>query len=226
MSLPLTSSPAAVLFDLDGTLLDTAPDFFAVLQQMGGTTGRPAPAYDRVHATVSNGARALVRMAYGIEDSHPDFESLLENLLTRYLAQIAVTASQLYPGMETLLRTLEARSIPWGVVTNKASRYSIPLLDKLGLEERCGVLVCPDHVTHTKPHPEPLFLACQQLGVAPEQSVYVGDHPRDIEAGRAAGMTTIAVSYGYLPDTPDIREWGADLIADSADALLKLLPRA
>jgi len=204
---------AAVLFDLDGTLVHTAPDFSDVLQQLCLQAGIAAPSEQAVHATVSSGARALVKLAFDREPGDPDFEPLLTELLERYFDRIQQTQSALYPNMAALLATLAGRDIPWGVVTNKPVRFSEPLMRSLGLHEQCAVLICPDHVSRSKPDPEPLLLACKQLGVSPKQCIYVGDHPRDIDAGRAAGMHTVAAGWGYLPPEPPIEQWQADFIA-------------
>lgn len=214
-----------MLFDLDGTLLDTAADFADVVQQMTEQAARPAIAFAAIHQTVSNGARALVELAFGIQPGHPDFEERLNALLALYAQRIVATKATLYPGMDALLQHLENSGIPWGIVTNKPERFCRPLLENLGLLARCATLICPDHVTHSKPHPEPLLLACTHLGIEPQQAIYVGDHPRDIDAGRAAGMFTIAVRYGYLPDTPPVEQWQADLIVDSVENIRQRLPR-
>jgi phosphoglycolate phosphatase len=210
----MTGNPvASVLFDLDGTLVDTAPDFTAVLHQLCAKQGVVPPSDDAILATVSSGARALVELAFGLGPDAQGFDTLFQSLLNDYMTQLQTTKSLLFADMDGLLTELERNGIPWGVVTNKPERFSIPLLQKLQLEHRCSVLICPDHVSQTKPHPEPLLLACDRLGCAPADSVYVGDHPRDIEAGNAAGMRTIAASYGYLPPHPDIGDWGADHIS-------------
>ena len=214
-----------MLFDLDGTLLDTAADFADVVLQMTEEAGRPAIAFTSIHKTVSNGARALVELAFEIQQDHADFEEKFNTLLTLYSQRILATKATLYPGMDALLQELENRGIPWGIVTNKPERFSRPLLRSLGLIERCSTLICPDHVTHSKPHPEPMFLACKELGIEPDSAIYVGDHPRDIDAGRAAGMFTIAVRYGYLPDTPPVEQWQADLVVDSVDQIRQRLPQ-
>jgi len=214
-----------MLFDLDGTLLDTAADFADVVQQMTEQAALPAIEFTAIHQTVSNGARALVELAFGIDQGHPDFEERLSTLLSLYAERIVATKATLYPGMDALLRHLENSGIPWGIVTNKPERFSRPLLEGLGLLARCATLICPDHVTQSKPHPEPLLLACKQLGIDPLHAAYVGDHPRDIDAGRAAGMFTIAVRYGYLPLTPPVEQWQADLIVDSVDQIAQRLPQ-
>ncbi len=212
-----------VLFDLDGTLVDTAADFAAVLDIMTDAAVRPQVAIEAVHRTVSSGARALVELAFEIDNAHPDFKALFENLLALYGEQIENTRSSLYPGIAELLSLLEKHGIKWGVVTNKPERFSIPLLRKLGLLERCQTLICPDHVTYPKPHPEPLLLACTQLSCLPETGIYVGDHPRDITAGQEAGMFTIAAAYGYLPVTPPVASWGADIVVTAAEQITQLL---
>lgn len=212
-----------VLFDLDGTLLDTAADFSLVLETMIAERGLPALSREAVHQNVSNGARALVELAFDVDREHADFPELLQTLLSLYGERVAQTQAALYPGMAQLLELLESRDIPWGIVTNKPEKYCIPLLRGLGLLERCATLICPDHVTYSKPHPEPLLLACRQAGCEPQASIYVGDHPRDITAGNEAGMYTIAAAYGYLPADPPIVSWGADLIVDDVQTITRLL---
>jgi N-acetyl-D-muramate 6-phosphate phosphatase len=213
----------AVLFDLDGTLLDTAPDFRAVLHDLCEAHGIDPPSDLAIHATVSSGARALTALAFNLSPTDSRIDELNEELLARYARQIMSSRATIYPGMEALLDKLEGSKTPWGVVTNKPERFSIPLLKAIGLDSRCSALVCPDHVTHRKPHPEPLLLACRVLDQDPSYSVYVGDHPRDIESGNSAGMLTIAAAYGYLPDSPPITEWGADLIAITVNEIDKFL---
>lgn len=213
----------AVLFDLDGTLVDTAPDFLAVLNRMCKSFDVAPPSPSAVHSTVSSGARALVTLAFNINAGHERFDSLLQTLLENYGEQLQTTQSRLYPGMDKLLALLEQKSIPWGVVTNKPERFAAPLMLSLGLLDRCATLICPDHVEHTKPHPEPLLLACTRTASNPAHSVYIGDHPRDIDAGNAAGMTTVAAAFGYLPETPNINAWGADIITDSAEDIINFL---
>jgi phosphoglycolate phosphatase len=213
MSEPVDTRVAAVLFDLDGTLIDTAPDFIAVLHQLCADQGIAPPGDTAILATVSSGARALVELAFQLAPGARGFDTLHQALLNAYMTQLNESRSVLFPDMDGLLAILEHRRVPWGVVTNKPERFSIPLLDKLGLSTRCSVLICPDHVTQTKPHPEPLLLACNRLGCQPRQAVYVGDHQRDIQAGNAAGMLTIAAAYGYLPPDPPVGDWGASYIS-------------
>lgn len=225
MSKPFPASIKAMLFDLDGTLLDTAADFSAVIDEMTRAAGAKAVPSSAIHQTVSNGARALVELAFGLTAKDPLFQTQLDTLLRLYSQRIENTQATLYPGMDTLLKQMEASGIKWGIVTNKPVLYTRPLLARLKLLERCASLICPDDVKHTKPHPEPLLLACTQLGLACENVVYVGDHPRDIDAGNAAGMYTIAVTYGYLPAAPHVDTWGADLIVDRVDQIQQCLPQ-
>lgn len=217
-----TNQPSTVLFDLDGTLIDTAPDFIRCLNELRQQHGLPALPADHIRRSVSNGARAMVRVGFGLEPDHPDYLTRHTAFLDLYEAGVAVE-TRLFEGMDILLQSLEQRGIPWGIVTNKPVRFAEPLVQALGLAERCASLVCPDHVTDRKPHPEALFLACKQIDANPELAVYVGDHERDIQAGRNARMKTIAVRYGYIeqPETVDL--WQADIIADTVNDLAKLL---
>lgn len=219
------SQVSAVLFDLDGTLVDTAPDFTAVLHQLCADQGVNPPSDIAILATVSSGARALVELTFQLAPGARGFDTLHQSLLNAYMEQLQHTRSALYPDMEELLTALERKGIRWGVVTNKPERFSLPLLQKLALEQRCSVLICPDHVSQTKPHPEPLLLACNRLACQPRQAIYIGDHPRDIEAGNAADMLTIAAAYGYLPPAPPIGDWGADHISPSVADIQQYLSR-
>ena len=214
--------PQAVFFDLDGTLVDTAPDFHTVLNAMLAEAGRPPLPYATVRAQVSNGARAVVRCGFGGEPGEADFDARLEQFLDRYVQHLTV-GSTLFDGMEAVLAALEARSVPWGIVTNKPARFTEPLLAGLGLSTRVGPVICPDHVRERKPHPEGLLKAADMLGVAPAACIYVGDHDRDIAAGRRAGMRTIGVLFGYIEEGDDPRRWGADHYAETPAALLPLL---
>ncbi|MDP4549181.1 MAG: HAD family hydrolase [Marinobacter sp.] len=214
--------PSAVLFDLDGTLIDTAPDFIRCLNQLRLQHDlEPLPA-EYIRRSVSNGARAMVRLGFNLEPEHDGYLDKHTAFLDLYEAGVAVETT-LFDGMNELLLELEAKGIPWGIVTNKPVRFAAPLIEALGLQERCATLICPDHVSERKPHPEPMFLACKEINAAPEQAIYVGDHVRDIEAGRNAGMYTIAVRYGYIEEPETVDLWQADAIADTVSDLAKLL---
>jgi phosphoglycolate phosphatase len=214
----------AVLFDLDGTLIDTAPDFIAVLNRQRLAHGRePLPA-ELIRTMVSQGAKAVVALGFGdlFDTDSEEFEGLRQEFLRTYLTHIA-DESRLFPGMDDLLTALEARSIPWGIVTNKHSMFTLPLLQALRLQQRCKVAICPDMVNHSKPHPEPMLKAASSLKVKPEACVYIGDHRRDIEAGHNAGMYTVAVSYGYILQGESASDWNADCTVDSVDELSRIL---
>jgi phosphoglycolate phosphatase len=212
--------PQAVLFDLDGTLVDTAPDFVRVLNNMRDKYGRPALASEKIRPAVSAGARTMVKVGFPeYELESPEFAQLRQEFLDAYGADIC-QESQLFTGLDALLERLEARGIPWGIVTNKPRIYSEALLLALNLAQRCAVLVCPDDVSQTKPHPEPMYLACKQLNVDPIQTVYIGDHLRDIQAGNNAQMTTIAVGFGYIVEGEDINDWQANLCVQTVDDLI------
>lgn len=214
--------PSVVLFDLDGTLIDTAPDFIRCLNQLREQHGLAPLPPEQIRRSVSNGARAMIRVGFGLEPEHPQYTEKHTAFLDLYEAGVAVETT-LFEGMDELLRSLEERDIPWGIVTNKPVRFAAPLVEALGLARRCAAVVCPDHVAQRKPHPEALFLACTQVGAQPETAIYVGDHERDIEAGRNAGMRTIAVRYGYIEEPEMVDLWQADLIADTVSDLAKLL---
>ncbi|PWU30006.1 phosphoglycolate phosphatase [Pseudomonas sp. RW407] len=215
----------AVLFDMDGTLLDTAPDFIAVCQAMLAAHGRAPIDEQRIADVVSGGARAMVAATFDMDPEAPGFETLRQEFLDRYQDHCAVY-SRLYDGMPELLESIERANLIWGVVTNKPVRFAEPIMQQLGLAERSAVLVCPDHVTNSKPDPEPLLLACSQLGIDPAQVLFIGDDLRDIESGRAAGTKTAAVRYGYIHPEDNPAHWGADVIVDHPRDLLAVLDRA
>ena len=223
MTEKLETSIDCVLFDLDGTLIDTAPDFTLVVNKLLAEHDREALSHEVIHLNVSNGARALVTNAFDIDEGHEDFAALLQRLLELYYEQLNSTRATLYPGLDSLLLQLEAQNIPWGIVTNKPEKYSLRLLEQLQLDTRCSVLVCPDHVTDTKPHPEPIFLALAKLGRGPERTVYLGDHIRDIQAAKNADVIAIAAAYGYLAADTKVEEWYADFILRSPEQTTSLL---
>ncbi|GAB3474086.1 N-acetylmuramic acid 6-phosphate phosphatase MupP [Azotobacter salinestris] len=215
----------AVLFDMDGTLLDTAPDFIAIIQAMRTDRGLP-PADERaIRHVVSGGARAMIMAAFAVEPSAAEFEALRLEFLERYQEHCAVLTRP-YAGMEELLADIERARLLWGVVTNKPLRFAEPIMQRLGLAERSAVLICPDHVKNSKPDPEPMILACSRLGLAPASVLFVGDDLRDIESGRAAGTRTAAVRYGYIHPDDNPGHWGADVVVDHPLDLRTVLDRA
>lgn len=218
----------AVLFDLDGTLIDTAPDFIRIIGLMCQQAQIQVPADELIRAQVSEGARAMVQLIYpDLEINSPELLAIRQQFLDIYQQNIAVDTC-LFPQMNHLLDSLDTLGLPWGIVTNKPRGLSELLLAALNLSTRCQVLVCPEDVTHSKPHPEPMYLAAQQLGIAPEHIIYVGDHPRDIDAGRAAGMPTVLAAYGYLPPAyrDDLEAWQADHIVYTVEQLIELIHHA
>jgi phosphoglycolate phosphatase len=211
----------AVLFDLDGTLIDTAPDMVAVLLAMLEHEGRESIPYNVVRSHVSNGSAGLVRLGFP-DVSEEIHEQLRLQYLERYEQSVCVD-STIFTGLEPILDLFDKHGLPWGVVTNKPARMTAPLLAALGLSDRVACQISGDTIPERKPHPAPLLLACTQTGVAPGRSVYVGDASRDIEAGRAAGMFTIAAAYGYVTDDDSPAAWNADVIAVNVDELTTLL---
>lgn len=220
----------AVLFDLDGTLIDTAADFTRIIGRMSETNGWQSPSANDIREQVSAGAGAMVSLMLTHNNQPLDEEQVQQyrqQFLDTYEADICVD-SRVFPELEPLLDFYDKNNIPWGIVTNKPRYLTTKLLECLGLDERCSVLVCPDDVSNTKPDPEPMYLALEKLelprGVA-NSVIYVGDHLRDIQAGCAAGMTNILASYGYIPaeDKKELHTWGADYIAESPKKLAKLL---
>ena len=201
----------AILFDLDGTLVDTAPDMVAVLLGMQKDHDLPLLPYDLVRSHVSNGAVGLLRLAFPEADDML-MNQLREEYLNRYENAVCVD-SRLFPGLSDLLDELDLLGRPWGVVTNKPMRMTDPLLAALGISTRAACSISGDTLPQRKPDPAPLLHASQLIGIATQKMVYVGDSVRDIEAGRAAGMFTIAASYGYIPAEDDPETWEADLIA-------------
>ena len=210
----------AVLFDLDGTLVDTAPDMVAVLDDLQKMEGQVPLPFATARAQVSNGAAGLIHLAFPDADE-ANHERLRLQYLENYQEAVCVH-SALFPGLAELLDILDAEQYPWGVVTNKPARMTDPLLAGLGLGLRAACAISGDTLEQRKPHPAPLLLGSEQTGVAPERTVYVGDAARDIEAGRAAGMITIAVEYGYISDD-DPQSWNADHIAADTAELTKML---
>lgn len=215
----------AVLFDMDGTLLDTAPDFVAVCQAMRAARELPPLNEQVIRDVVSGGARAMVSATFGLDVGADGFEALRLEFLERYQQHCAVL-SRPFDGMPELLADIEASRLVWGVATNKPLRFAAPIMQQLGLAERSAVLLCPDHVERSKPAPDMLLLACKQMGIAPADVLFVGDDARDIESGRAAGCKTAAVTYGYIHPEDNPRHWGADVVVDHPLELRGVLDRA
>ncbi|WP_035931195.1 phosphoglycolate phosphatase [Caballeronia glathei] len=212
----------AVLFDLDGTIADTAPDLVAAVNKMRHDRGLEMRPLERLRPFASAGARGLLGGAFEIGPEHHDFASMREEFLANYEADLCIETT-LFPGIDALLDQLDARGVRWGIVTNKVTRLAEPLVALLGLDARAGCLVCGDTTPHSKPHPAPLLHAADLLDVAPERIVYVGDDLRDVQAGFAAGMITVAAAYGYCGDDIPPRRWHANHVVDSPVELMHLL---
>ncbi len=214
--------PAAIFFDLDGTLADTAADLAAPVNRMRVERGlEPLPLED-LRPFASMGARGLIGRGLGVEREHPDFEALKDDFLARYEAAMVVH-TRVFDGLPEMLDALDARGIAWGVVSNKVERYVRPILARLGLLERSVSAVGGDTTGFAKPHPEPLLHAARLARVDPARCVYVGDDERDVQAGRAAGMRTVAAAYGYCGDASPPHTWGADHLAATSPILARLL---
>jgi phosphoglycolate phosphatase len=219
----VTDSPrfSAVLFDLDGTLVDTAPDMVAVLTDLQRDEGDPPIDYGLARSHVSHGAAGLISLAFP-DVSEEEHERLRLCYLVRYEAAVSIR-SALFPGLADLLDALDARNLPWGVVTNKPMRMTDPLVADLGIAERAGCMVSGDTLPQRKPHPAPLIHGCEQIGVPAQDAIYVGDAARDIEAGIAAGMMTVAAAYGYITADDDPAAWNAHEIVHDTEELAHLL---
>lgn len=217
--------PDAMLFDLDGTLADTAADLCAPANQMRADRGLPPLPVSELGKHASSGARGILGCALGVTPDDSHYEALRTEFLRGY-EQALVVHTKLFAGMAQVLSALEAHQIRWGVVSNKTEKYVVPILREMALLDRSACAIGGDTAARAKPHPDPLFLAATQLGVAPERCIYVGDDLRDIQAGSAAGMATVAAAYGYCGDEFPPAQWGADWLVNSPLDLLELFVNA
>ena len=215
----------AVLFDLDGTLIDSAPDLAGAANDLRQAQGMPPLPFASLRPMVGGGARGMVGAAFGAKPGDAEFEGLRDAFLARY-EQRMLQQTAVFDAMQPVLQSLEAAGVRWGVVTNKASRFTEPIVDGLRLRARLAALVCGDTTPHSKPHPAPLLEAARQLGIDAAACVYVGDDARDVVAGRAAGMATLAAQWGYLGNGAGIHEWGADAVLGEPSQLLNWLQLA
>ncbi|HSV52868.1 MAG TPA: phosphoglycolate phosphatase [Burkholderiaceae bacterium] len=216
---------AAVLFDLDGTLIDSAPDLGAAADKMRIDRGLPALPLDRYRPMAGAGARGMLGIAFDITPQHPDFAALREEFFVNY-ENCMTERTFAFEGVAEMIAQLQTLGMPWGVVTNKASRFTDPLTRGMPLFANAKAIVSGDTTPHAKPHPAPLLEAARRLGLDPALCVYVGDDERDIVAGLAAGMGTVAATYGYLGKSTDIALWGAHAQIHSPNQLLQLLELA
>jgi N-acetyl-D-muramate 6-phosphate phosphatase len=215
----------AVLFDLDGTLIDSAPDLAGAANDLRAQRGLEALPYEALRPMVGAGARGMVGVAFGLRPGEDGFEPLRDAFLARY-AERMLDRTRVFEAVEPVLRRLSAAGVPWGIVTNKVTRYAEPVVRGLGLDARAGVLIAGDTTAHAKPHPAPLLEAARRLGRDADRCVYVGDDLRDVQAGRAAGMATLAAGWGYLGQGEHIDDWGADAVLREPAQLLNWLQLA
>ena len=215
----VTSKAGCVLFDLDGTLVDTAPDLASALNRTLVSHGRQALPFETIRPSVSLGGVAMVKLGFNLEETDPEFTPLRNEFLAIYRDNLS-RHSRLFPGMEQVLTRLEEMNASWGIVTNKPGWLTNPLMQALSLDTRTDCIVSGDTLEQRKPHPAPLLHACELLQSNPEDTVYVGDARRDIEAGASAGMTTLVAAYGYIDTNENPADWGADGLVDSPEEIL------
>lgn len=212
----------AVLFDLDGTLIDSAPDLGAAADKMRVDRGLPSLPLEHYRPMAGAGARGMLGIAFGMTPDHPDFPAMREEFFVNY-ENCMTQRTYAFEGIPELIAHLRARGLAWGVVTNKSMRFTRPLTQSMGLFETAAAVVGGDSTPHSKPHPAPLLEAARQLKLEPSRCIYVGDDERDVVAGRAAGMGTVAATYGYLGSNADTLLWGAHAHIESPLELLPLL---
>lgn len=212
----------AVLFDLDGTLLDSAPDLAGAANAMRTQRGLAALPLEQFRAHSGSGARGMLRVAFGIEPGHDSFDDLKQQFFQAYQKRL-MDLTRPFDGVDQLIGALSVAGWPWGVVTNKGERFTTPLTRAMPLFSSAATVISGDTTAHTKPHPAPLLEAARRMGLPPSECLYVGDDIRDIQAGRAAGMCTVAAMYGYLGAGADVSAWGADQVISTPPELLKYL---
>lgn len=218
----LLSPYEGIFFDLDGTLADTAPDLVAATNKLLVARNLTPKPYEFLRPYASAGARGLLEGAFGISPDHKDFVALRDEFFSNYEKALLVD-SKLFDGIDHLLDQMDAASLPWGIITNKSERFTIPLTDLMGLRQRAVSTVSGDTTPHSKPHPEPILHAARTSNIDPSKSIYVGDDIRDVLAGKAAGMKTVAAAYGYCGCKEPPEAWGADYIANNPLDLLQII---
>jgi phosphoglycolate phosphatase len=211
-----------VLFDLDGTLVDSAPDLAGAANDLRQEHGHPALPFETLRPMVGAGARGMVGLAFGVKPDDARYEALKARFLALY-GQRLLHSTTVFQGVWPMLDRLEQQGLAWGIVTNKAHHLALAVTQGLGLHARAGVLIGGDSTPYAKPHPEPLLEACRRLQADPATCAYVGDDLRDIQAGRAAGMATLAAAWGYLGQGEPVHEWGADSLLEQPQGLLQWL---
>lgn len=218
----LSSPYAGIFFDLDGTLADTAPDLVAATNQLLTSRNLEPKPYEFLRPYASAGARGLLEGAFGISPDHADFILLRDEFFANYEKALLVE-SRLFDGIDHLLDQMDAAKLPWGIITNRSERFTNPLTDLMGLRQRAVSTVSGDTTPHSKPHPEPILHAARSTNIDPTKSIYVGDDIRDVVAGKAAGMKTVAAAYGYCGCKEPPEAWGADYIIHNPLELLQII---
>jgi N-acetyl-D-muramate 6-phosphate phosphatase len=213
-----------ILFDLDGTLVDTAPDLAHALNLQLIRRGKAPLPYDNIRPFASHGSRGLVGLGFGVLPQHDNFIAMRDEYLSIY-DSVFTRSPVLLPGIADLLQAIESKGLKWGIVTNKPRRFTVGLIESMGLnlENRAACIVCGDDAPQPKPSPATLLMACEQVGVKPENCLYVGDAERDIIAGKAAGMQTVVALFGYIDVTDKPHEWGADVMIETPNQLINTL---
>ena len=211
-----------VLFDLDGTLLDTAPDLGLALNMQRERHGLPPLPQDTIRPYASHGSKGLLSVGFSLTPEHVNFGDMREEYLAIY-DEVMTQSPELFDGIQEMLEAIERRGLRWGIVTNKPRRFTGPILKKIGLESRAACVVCGDDAARAKPHPDTLLKACELTGRRVDECLYVGDAERDIQAGKAAGMRTVISLYGYIDDADKPHEWEADGVIQHPSELLALL---
>jgi N-acetyl-D-muramate 6-phosphate phosphatase len=223
MNAAMNQSPFhGVFFDLDGTLADTAPDLVAATNLLLTARNQANKPYEILRPCASAGARGLIEGAFGITPTHPDFIVLRDEFMANYEKGLLVD-SILFEGIEHLLKQMDDAKLPWGIITNKSERFTNPLTKMMGLHDRSAATVSGDTTPHSKPHPEPILHAARIANIDPTKSIYIGDDIRDVVAGKAAGMQTVAAAYGYCGCKEPPEAWGADYIVHHPLDLLKII---
>lgn len=212
----------AVLFDLDGTLVDTAPDLGYALNLQRQRHDLPFLDDDVIRPYASHGSRGLLEVGFGLLPAHADFETMRAEYLDLY-TQVMTRQPLLFAGMEDTLTTIEERGMRWGIVTNKPRRFTLPIVEHMGLHQRAATVISGDDAPQPKPSPQTLLLACERMGIDPQTVLYVGDAERDVQAGNAAGMTTLVALFGYLGVSDSPQHWGAHGLIQTPIELLSYL---
>lgn len=213
----------AILFDLDGTLLDTSQDFYVAMNRVLEAENKPAADYAAIRRNISFGSKMIIAGALNLDVQNNEHQKYIEELLPKFIDQYIQTKfinTVAFQGIDDLLKTLEDANLSWGIVTNKRQALTEPLLTTTGYLKRSACVVCGDTTAKAKPAPDPLFHACKMLNVKPENCIFIGDSVNDIIAGKAAGMRTIAAAFGFIPEDVNINDWQADAVVNSPNEIL------